>query len=83
MNRNELFSLLILREKGAKAPATAMTLKEIASEDISAAKSVNTLYKIFKKLVISGYVSCGLPDGRAATYYITGAGLAKIGEFES
>jgi len=33
MNRNELFSLLILREKGAKAPATAMTLKEIASGD--------------------------------------------------
>ena len=46
MNRNELFSLLILREKGAKAPATAMTLKEIASGD-TAVKSVNTLYKIF------------------------------------
>ena len=82
MNRNELFSLLILREKGAKAPATAMTLKEIAAED-AAVKSVNTLYKILKKLVISGYVSCGLPDGRAATYYITDAGLTKIGEFES
>lgn len=79
MNRKELIALLILREHEASTPAAAMTIYEmIEGSDFKS----NSLYKILQKLKNGGLVEDGLKDGRAATYYITKAGIDRIGEFE-
>lgn len=80
-NRNELFTLLVLRENKAFTRATAMTIKEMLTGEMLQIKP-STLYMFLQRLVKAGFVGKGLPDGHAATYYITNAGVDKIGEFD-
>lgn len=81
MNKNELLTLLILRGNEAFTSVSAMTICEMIEGDMQQMKP-NSLYKILQGLKSEGLVGNGMKDGRAATYYITKAGIDRIGEFE-
>ena len=50
-----------------------MTVKEIAASEDFGLKE-NTIFKKIKDFEQSGYISRGLKEGRADTFYITQAG---------
>ncbi len=50
-----------------------MTVQEIASAEEFGLKE-NTIFKKIKDFERSGYVNCGLKEGRANTYFITKQG---------
>jgi DNA-binding MarR family transcriptional regulator len=74
LNRLGFVILSILRESKATGRLSSMTLKEIAiAEDLGWRE--NTISKKIREFEQSGYVGRGLKEGRAATYFITSAGL--------
>ena len=82
MHRIDLLILLVLRENVATDIVNAMTLKEIMEMEDIPPMSSNGLYKRLKLLQKDGYIDNGLKSSRAATFYITGAGIKTLGELE-
>lgn len=73
MNRLGFIILSILQKNGATSRPLGMTIREIALfEDLGLKE--NTIFKKIKEFEQSGYVSRGLKDGRAGTYFITPEG---------
>lgn len=82
MTKIELMVLIMLNTKSASGPATAMSLTELNATEGLVSYKVNSIYKCIRGLCIKGYVSHGLKDGKADTFYITKYGINKIGEYE-
>lgn len=73
MNRLGFILLSLLRASGATSRLSGMTLREIASSEDFGVEE-NTVFKKLKEFEQSGYVSRGLKEGRAHTYFITPEG---------
>lgn len=73
MNRLGFIILSILQKNGATNRPSGMTIREIVSSEDLGLKE-NTIFKKIKDFEQSGYVSRGLKDGRADTYFITPEG---------
>lgn len=73
MNRLGFIILSILQKNGAINRPSGMTIREIVSSEDLGLKE-NTIFKKIKNFEQSGYVSRGLKDGRADTYFITPEG---------
>lgn len=73
MNRLGFIILSILQNNGATNRPSGMTIREIVSSEDLGLKE-NTIFKKLKEFEQSGYVSHGLKDGRADTYFITSEG---------
>jgi predicted transcriptional regulator len=71
--------LSILYSGAALNRHTAMTVSEIiATENFDYQE--NTFYKYLKKFLIEGFVSNGIKEGKALTFYITTEGIKKLEE---
>ena len=73
MNRSGFIILSILRASEATSRLSSMTVREIVSSENFGLKE-NTIFKKIKDFEQSGYVSRGLKEGRADTYFITPKG---------
>lgn len=79
MNRSGFIILSILRTSEATSRLSSMTVREIASSENFGLKE-NTIFKKIKDFEQSGYVSRGLKEGRADTYFITPKGCRRLEE---
>ena len=77
LNRLSFIILSILYQGGASSSVTAMTLKEIVESEDYGYKP-NTVSKKLKEFELSEYVSKGLKDGRADTFFITEKGCLLL-----
>ena len=77
MNRLSFIILSILYQVGDSSSVTAMTLKEIVESEDYGYKP-NTVSKKLKEFELSEYVSKGLKDGRADTFFITEKGCLLL-----
>ncbi len=73
MNRLGFIILSILQKSEAMDRLSGMTLREILLAEELGVKE-NTIFKKMKGFEQSGYVSRGLKEGRAYTYFITPEG---------
>lgn len=67
--------LLYLYDNEATNKIKSCTLKKISSETGIHYQTLNTAKKIF---IEHGYISEGIPDGTAKTYFITENGISEI-----
>ena len=79
MNRLGLMILAILRRNSALSPSTAVSIYEL-KEYATLHYSVSTIYRTIQSLCDDGFISDGLKDSKANTFYITEAGLRIIKE---
>ncbi len=77
MNRLGFIILSILWQGGATNRFSAMTVREIALAEELGMKE-NTIFKKVKDYEQSGYIECGLKEGRANTFFITGDGIRYL-----
>ncbi len=77
MNRLGFIILSILRKNEATDRLSGMTVYEIASAEAFGMKD-NTIFKKLREFERSGYVSRGLKEGRANTYFITKLGCEGL-----
>lgn len=82
MNKKELTLLVLINAEGADDEISALTIAEMTQLDGLADIKANTVYKIASGLSAQGYLSNGLMDGRAKTYYITPSGKELIKRYE-
>lgn len=73
MNRLGFIILSILSRNEATSRLSSMTVREIACAEEFGLKE-NTIFKKIKDFEKSGYISRGLKEGRADTYFITPEG---------
>lgn len=73
MNRLGFIILSILSRNEATSRLSSMTVREIACAEEFGLKE-NTIFKKIKDFEKSGYISRGLKEGRAETYFITPEG---------
>jgi len=73
LNRLGFIILSILSRNEATSRLSSMTVREIACAEEFGLKE-NTIFKKIKDFEKSGYISRGLKEGRADTYFITPAG---------
>lgn len=73
MNRFDYLILSVMERAGSLNPVSAMTVREIIEAEDCGYKE-NTVFKKLKEMIVSGYVSKGMKDGRADTFYITASG---------
>lgn len=73
MNRLGFIILSILFRNEATSRLSSMTVREIAYAEEFGLKE-NTIFKKIKDFEKSGYISRGLKEGRADTYFITPEG---------
>lgn len=73
MNRIGFIILSILQDNEATGRPSGMTIQEIVSAEDFGLKE-NTVFKKLQEFRQSGYVSHGMKDGRADTYFITPEG---------
>lgn len=72
MNRLGFIMLSILEQNSAIDRLTSMSVREMAqAEELG---KENTVYKKMREFEKAGYVSRGLKEGHAGTFYITAAG---------
>lgn len=73
MNRLGFIILSILKRSKATDRLSSMTIREIAyTEDLGLKE--NTIFKKIRDFEKAGYISRGLKEGRAETYFITPEG---------
>ncbi len=73
MNRLGFLILSILKRSEATDRLSSMTVREIVcTEDLGLKE--NTIFKKIRDFEKSGYISRGLKEGRAETYFITPEG---------
>ncbi len=77
MNRLGFIILSILWNSGATSRLSSMTVREITSAEEFGLKE-NTIFKKIKNFEQSGYISRGLKEGRANSYYITPEGCKYL-----
>ncbi len=80
MNKTEIHILLILRSENARTPFQSITVNDVMETDGFPKLQAGTVRMLFKKLASNGLVKQGARDGRYITYFITQAGIDKIGE---
>lgn len=73
MNRLGFIILSILFQNEATSRLSSMTVREIACAEDFGLKE-NTIFKKIRDFEKSGYISRGLKEGRADTYFITPEG---------
>jgi len=73
LNRLGFIILSILKKSEATSRLSSMTVREIACAEDFGLKE-NTIFKKIKDFEQSGYISRGLKEGRADTYFITPEG---------
>lgn len=77
MNRLGFIILSILFRNGATSRLSSMTVREIACAENFGLKE-NTIFKKIRDFEKSGYISRGLKEGRADTYFITPEGCERL-----
>lgn len=77
MNRIGFIILSILQKCEATNRLSSMTVREIASTEKLGLKE-NTIFKKIKDFEQYGYISRGMKDGRADTYFITSEGCVYL-----
>ncbi|WFR55383.1 hypothetical protein QA584_17430 [Anaerocolumna sp. AGMB13025] len=82
MNRIQLLILSILESNKALSRYNGMTVNEIITLEEFGYKG-NTYYKYLKEFENKGYVSPGVKEGNAMTFYITPQGLEALKEEKS
>jgi hypothetical protein len=73
-SRLDYLILNLLDANSANTPIKGMTVDEMAEAADRISANI-TLYKRVKVLMNLNYVAKGVKDGKADTYFITGAGL--------
>lgn len=75
MTKFSLTILMVLNDNEVDSLSKALSITEILSlVNEKKRKSYSTTYRHLCNMVKQGYVKCGLVDGLASTYFITGAG---------
>lgn len=74
MNRLGFLVLSILKASGAMNKLCAMSVREITDTEEDCGYKENTVFKKIKEFEQSGYISRGLKEGRADTFFITPKG---------
>ena len=82
MDRAGFILLSVLEKSGASGRLSSMTVREIAQEE-ELGIGENTIYKKLRAFALSGLVSRGLKEGRAATFFLTGEGRGRLEEERS
>ena len=82
MDRAGFILLSVLEKCGASGRLSSMTVREIAQEE-ELGIGENTIYKKLRAFELSGLVSRGLKEGRAATFFLTGEGRGRLEEERS
>ena len=82
MDRAGFILLSVLEKSGASGRLSSMTVREIAQEE-ELGIGENTIYKKLRAFELSGLVSRGLKEGRAATFFLTGEGRGRLEEERS
>ena len=82
MDRAGFILLSVLEKSGASGRLSSMTVREIAQEE-ELGIGGNTIYKKLRAFELSGLVSRGLKEGRAATFFLTGEGRGRLEEERS
>ena len=82
MNKMEILILLLLNHEGATNWFQSISVNEILDTEDFPDLKANTVYKTLIGMERLGIVSRGAKDIRSATFYITEAGLDKIGELK-
>ncbi len=77
MDRAGFLILSILQKSGATGRLSSMTVREIVFAEDMGWKE-NTIYKKIKACEQSGYISRGMKDGRAGTWFFTLAGCRRL-----
>lgn len=73
LNRLGFIVLSILRQNRATDRLSSMSVQEIADTEEFGYKP-NTIFKKIKEFECAGYISRGLKEGRADTFFITPSG---------
>lgn len=79
MDRSGFIILSVLESSGATSRLSGMTAKEVAQAEQLGMKC-NTVFKKIKAFEMEGYVSRGMKEGRADTFFITQGGRACLEE---
>ena len=82
MDRAGFILLSVLEKSGASGRLSSMTVREIAQEE-ELGIGENTIYKKLRAFELSGLVSRGLKEGRAATFFLTEEGRGRLEEERS
>ena len=79
MNRLGFLVLSILAKYDARDKLSSMSIREIVETEDCGYKE-NTIYKKIKEFEKLGYISRGLSDGKAVTFYITANGSRTLAQ---
>ncbi|MEY8518265.1 hypothetical protein AALC25_15455 [Lachnospiraceae bacterium 29-84] len=79
MDRSGFIILSVLERCQAVSRLSGMTVREVAQEEKIGMKC-NTVFKKIKAFEMEGYVSRGMKEGRADTFFITQGGRACLEE---
>lgn len=75
MTKFGLTILMVLNDKDIDTSSKALSIGQILSLiPEKYRKSYSTTYRHLNRMTKQGYIKCGLFDGLASTYYITGIG---------
>lgn len=77
MNRLGFIILSVLFQSNATSRLSSMTVREIVCAEDFGLKE-NTIFKKIRDFERSGYISRGLKEGRADTYFITPEGCERL-----
>jgi len=83
MHKNDFRVMYVLDAMDANHPMRAVTIKQLCEQmekETDAEQSYRTLHSVLTGLCVAEYVSKGLKESRAETYYITSRGIEKLKE---
>jgi DNA-binding transcriptional regulator GbsR (MarR family) len=75
VSKNDYKILYLFFEQGCTNEMKSMTVDKISTETNLSVSKVRKSIKVFKELL---YISEGIPQGNAKTYYITKDGYKKV-----
>ena len=82
LNRTDVYIMTALEEQKADTPACGLTIEEIMVylESISSQKSRVTVYRRLRGMVESGYITKGVLENHADTFYLLDKGKSFLGK---